>query len=38
MKYFLFVILLLHIHLVDAQQNLVQYVKPMIGSEKMEQM
>ena len=35
MKYFLFVILLLHIHLVDAQQNLVQYVKPMIGSEKM---
>jgi predicted alpha-1,2-mannosidase len=35
MKRLLFVILLLHLNLVHAQQNLVQYVKPIIGSEKM---
>ncbi|WP_309641857.1 GH92 family glycosyl hydrolase [Flavobacterium sp.] len=35
MKHLLFVILLLHINLVFGQQNLVPYVKPIIGSEKM---
>ncbi|HLA55532.1 MAG TPA: GH92 family glycosyl hydrolase [Flavobacterium sp.] len=35
MKRFPIVILLLHFNLIHAQQNLVQYVKPIIGSEKM---
>lgn len=35
MKNFLFVILLLHFNGVNAQQNLIKYVKPIIGSEKM---
>ena len=35
MKYFLFVIFLLHFSSVNAQQNLIKYVKPIIGSEKM---
>lgn len=34
MKYFLFIILLLHLN-ANAQQNLVKYVKPIIGTEKM---
>ncbi|MNS08731.1 Glycosyl hydrolase family 92 [compost metagenome] len=34
MKYFLFIILLLHFN-ANAQQNLVKYVKPIIGTEKM---
>lgn len=35
MKYFLLVILSLCFNLIHAQQNLVKYVKPIIGSEKM---
>ena len=35
MKQFVFVILLLNLNFVTAQQNLVKYVKPIIGSEKM---
>jgi len=35
MKYFIFSILLLHLNLINAQQNLIKYVKPIIGSEKM---
>jgi predicted alpha-1,2-mannosidase len=35
MKYFLFIVFLLHFSFVDAQQNLIKYVKPIIGSEKM---
>ena len=35
MKYFLLVILSLSFNLIHAQQNLVKYVKPIIGSEKM---
>ncbi len=34
MKYFLFILLLLHSN-ANAQQNLVKYVKPIIGTEKM---
>ncbi|WP_395049655.1 GH92 family glycosyl hydrolase [Flavobacterium sp.] len=35
MKHFLFVLLLLHFNCVEAQQNLIPYVKPIIGTEKM---
>lgn len=35
MKLFLAVILLLNLNFVNAQQNLVKYVRPIIGSEKM---
>ena len=35
MKYFVLVILLLQFNLIHAQQNLVKYVKPIIGTEKM---
>ena len=35
MKHFLFVILFLNLNFVNAQQNLVKYVRPIIGSEKM---
>jgi predicted alpha-1,2-mannosidase len=35
MKYALFVIALLHFGNMEAQQNLVKYVKPIIGTEKM---
>lgn len=35
MKYFFFVILLFSLHVANAQQNLVKYVKPIIGTENM---
>jgi predicted alpha-1,2-mannosidase len=35
MKYLLFIIFLLHFNCINAQQNLIKYVKPIIGSEKM---
>lgn len=35
MKRFLFLLLLLHLNITNAQNNLVKYVKPIIGTEKM---
>ncbi len=35
MKHLVFIISLLHLYVVHAQQNLIQYVKPIIGTEKM---